>query len=93
MARRGPGEAAGIVVDNADQILVAVLVTDLVNPDPVQVRELVVLCFSVSAQTRVMIAATVRHAMRINTVMAVLDVCVVRACQVFCVSGLILVSG
>ena len=31
---------------------------------------------AVSAQTRVMIAPTARHAMRINTVIAVLEVCV-----------------
>jgi hypothetical protein len=47
LARCRPDETAGIVVDDAGQILVAALVTDLVNPDPGEAGELVELLLGI----------------------------------------------
>ncbi len=74
-AWRGPHQPAGVVVDHDRQIPVPALVGDLVDPDPAQPGEPVGTA-STSAQTRVMIAPTVRHATRISSVTAVFEHCV-----------------
>src|SRR5659263_526744 len=38
-SRGGPHQPAGVMVDHDHQVLVALLVADLVDPDPAQVRE------------------------------------------------------
>ena len=70
--RRGPHQPATVVVDHDRQVAVLALVGDLIDTDPPQIREPVD-ALSVSAQTREMIAPTVRQAIRINSQIAVFE--------------------
>ena len=62
------------MVDHHGEVAVPPLVGDLIDPDPPQPGQPVDRA-SMSAETRVMIAPTVRHATRISSVTAVLEHC------------------
>ena len=68
----GPHQPAAVVVDHDGQVLVAALVGDLIDPDPRRPANASIPA-AVSAHTRVMIDPTVRQAIRINSVIALLE--------------------
>ncbi len=72
-ARSRPHQPAAVMVDDHDQIAVAALVGDLVDPDPAQPVNRSTVA-STSALTRVTIDPTVRHATRNSSVTALFEV-------------------
>ena len=67
----GPHQPPGVVVDHHGQVTLPALVGDLVDPNPPQVGEPVMDGLHVGPD-RVMIAPTVRQAIRISSVIALL---------------------